>query len=60
MDDLLLMCNNTDLLQELKHVFLDRFAIQDMGEAEFILGIQIEKLETGIWIGQPLYAKGIL
>jgi hypothetical protein len=54
------MCNKAELIKKLKEEFRSRFAIKDLGEAEFILGIQIEKLINGIWIGQKRYAQDIL
>jgi hypothetical protein len=59
-DDLLLMCNSRQMLNELKQIFKERFEIKDMGDAQYILGIQLERFEHGLWMGQPLYAQSIL
>jgi len=59
-NDLLLMCNSSKMMAELKEVFKKRFEIKDLGPAQFILGIQLERFEEAIWLGQPLYAREIL
>ena len=40
-DDVLLAANNTDLLVETKQLLSSHFDMKDLGEASYILGIQI-------------------
>jgi transposase InsO family protein len=42
-DDLLLLCNHLDELNALKQQLSQQFEMKDLGEAHFILGIQIER-----------------
>ena len=59
-DDLMIISNSTAFTEEVKEIFKDRFEMKDLGSAKWILGIQMERTETGIWLGQPKYAKEIL
>ena len=40
-DDILLAANDTDLLVETKQLLFSHFDIKDLGEASYVLGIQI-------------------
>ena len=40
-DDILLVANDTDMLVETKQLFLSHFDMKDLGEAFYVLGIQI-------------------
>ena len=59
-DDLMIISNSTEYTNEVKEIFKDRFEMKDLGTAKWILGIQLERTEKGIWLGQPEYAKDIL
>jgi hypothetical protein len=48
------------VIERLKTEIRDRFKIKDLGEAKWILKIQVERTEDGIWIGQPSYVTQIL
>ena len=59
-DDLLVISNSTEFTTEIKDMFKDRYEMNDLGSAKWVLGIQMEKTDDGVWIGQPLNAKEIL
>ena len=40
-DDILLAANDTDLLIETKQLLFSHFDMKDLGEASYVLGIQI-------------------
>ena len=42
-DDLLIMCNNISKLISLKQQLSSLFDMKDLGEAHYVLGIQIER-----------------
>ena len=40
-DDILLVANDTNLLVEIKQLLFSHFDMKDLGEASYVLGIQI-------------------
>jgi hypothetical protein len=56
-DDVMLISNDKALIETLKTVLKMRFEVKDIGVADWILGLQIERYENGnaIWLGQPRY-----
>ena len=42
-DDILLVANDTGLLDEVKQFFSENFDIKDMGEASYVIGIKIHR-----------------
>ena len=42
-DDLLLACNNSKLLQKEKEALKEQFCMKDLGEARYLLGIKIKR-----------------
>lgn len=59
-DDVLLTSNNLDEIQILKKFLDDQFTIKDLGEAKYILGLEIATSQRGISINQRKYALDIL
>ena len=59
-DDLVILSNAKTLTENVKTLIRTRFPIKDLGEAQWILKIQITKVHNGIWMGQKAYAKQIL
>lgn len=55
-DDLLITCNDNDLMLETKNTLQQAFKIKDMGELKFFLGIVFAKSKQGIFINQRKYA----
>ena len=61
-DDLLIMCNNIDKLIQLKQHLSKLFEMKDLGEAHYVLGIQIERdrKHKVLHISQREYIKNVL
>ena len=61
-DDLLLISNDLNRLQSIKAELSRRFEMKDLGEAQFILGIQIQRdrAHRRISLTQAEYVKTIL
>ena len=61
-DDILLATNDTNLLVETKQLLFSHFDTKDLGEASYILGIQIlHDRPNGIMIlSQQMYIERIL
>ncbi len=62
MDDLLIMCNNISKLTSLKQQLSQLFDMKDLGEAHYVLGIQIERDRKHrlLHISQREYLKNVL
>ena len=58
-DDCIVMSPSMELITELKSRFHQKYSIKDLGDAKWMLKIQIERMrENGIevlWMGQPQY-----
>jgi hypothetical protein len=61
-DDLLLACNDLKALTQLKANLITQFEMEDLGEAVFILGIEIKRNRATrtLSIGQPAYISSLL
>ena len=61
-DDLLLLSNFLDKLNEMKRVLSRRFDMKDLGEVDYILGIQVERNRKArtLTISQREYVKKVL
>ena len=61
-DDLLLVTNDTAELTATKAALSDRFDMKDMGEAHFILGVQIrrDRARRQLYLSQQEYVRTVL
>ncbi|GKV33035.1 hypothetical protein SLEP1_g41587 [Rubroshorea leprosula] len=59
-DDLLLTRNDLKSLEQFKKVMMQEFAITDLGETKYFLGLEVQQLSKGIFICQRKYALDIL
>jgi transposase InsO family protein len=61
-DDLLIVANDTKQLELFKQQLSDRFKMKDLGEAKFILGVEIERDRAArtLTISQRAYVKDVL
>ena len=61
-DELLLVSNDVSQLQSVKTALHSRFEMKDMGEAEFILGVQIRRDRTKrqLYLSQAEYVRTVL
>ena len=61
-DDIILAAGSEQHMREVKQAIADKFAVKDMGELKYFLGVTVDQ-ETNpvaIWIGQPAYTKRVL
>lgn len=61
-DDLLLVTNDVAQLKSVKSALRSRFEMKDMGEAEFILGVQIrrDRAKRQLFLSQAEYVRTVL
>jgi transposase InsO family protein len=61
-DDLLLVTNHMGQLKSIKAALHSRFEMKDMGEAEFILGVQIrrDRAKRQLYLSQAEYVRTVL
>jgi Reverse transcriptase (RNA-dependent DNA polymerase) len=62
--DCIVMSPSMELINELKSKFHNKYSIKDLGEAKWMLKIQIERMRERdlevLWMGQPLYVTKFL
>jgi hypothetical protein len=59
-DDILIIGTNIKLINEVKSFLSKSFDMKDLGEADVILNIELNKNESGITLSQSHYVKKIL
>jgi len=59
-DDILLIFTNLERIKHIKVELSRNFAIKDLVEAKFCLGIEIRKHDKGVTLSQTRYIRGIL
>lgn len=61
-DDILLACNNMGHLMRLKQQLKEQYEMKDVGNADFILGIKIERDRRSrlVYLSQEAYIKEVL
>ncbi|KAL6332574.1 hypothetical protein AAG906_008995 [Vitis piasezkii] len=59
-DDLLVTRSNAELVKQFKAHLMQAFEMTDLGEMTFLLGLEIQQLQQGTFIGQQKYAKEVL
>ena len=61
-DDILLASNDADLLVETKHMLSNHFDMKDLGDASFVLGIQIlrDRTRRVLKLSQRTYIEKVL
>jgi hypothetical protein len=59
-DDLLIFSSNLHVINETKNMLRSHFDMKDLGEANFILGMNITKTCDGIYLDQSHYIEKIL
>lgn len=50
-DDVLLANNDIGLIARNPEIFIKKFEVKDLGDAYFILGIQISKITLEVYLG---------
>ena len=59
-DDLLIMCTDEAILDELMGLIKQSFKTRDMGDVDKIIGMEHVRFENSIYVGQPSYTRKIL
>ncbi|CAJ2629918.1 unnamed protein product [Trifolium pratense] len=59
-DDLIYTGNNSEMFEDFKHSMKKRFAMTDLGQMRYFLGVEVTQDKYGIFINQQKYAKEIL
>jgi hypothetical protein len=61
-DDMLLIGNNTEIIQDVKTQFSSRFDMKDLGASNFILSMEIKRdqKKRKLWLNQRNYVETIL
>ncbi|CAM8908680.1 unnamed protein product [Rhodiola kirilowii] len=59
-DDMLIFGTNIEYINQTKEFLSSKFSMKDMGEAEVILGIRIERVEGDIALTQSHYIEKVL
>ncbi|KAH9689512.1 retrovirus-related pol polyprotein from transposon RE1 [Citrus sinensis] len=59
-DDIVVTGNNTFLIDQLIHQLSIEFALKDLGQLHFFLGLEIRYFSGGIYVSQTKYTKDLL
>lgn len=59
-DDLLITGGNSQLVQQFKQLMMDEFAMVDLWEMSYFLGMEVEQSDDSIFLSQKKYARDIL
>lgn len=59
-DDMLITSNNSVLLETLINRLSIEFRMKDMGDVHYFLGIQVHRVEDGLFLNQSKYAQELL
>ena len=59
-DDILVATKTSKTMDRIKNCLAKKFNMKDLGNLKSFLGVQVQRDSSGIWIGQPGYAKKIL
>jgi hypothetical protein len=59
-DDMMLVSNSRELIQDIKQTLKLEFELKDMGLAQYLFGLKLERTKNGLWLGQPTYTETIL
>jgi hypothetical protein len=58
--DILTLGTDTDIIKEVKSFLLQNFDMKDLGEADVILNIELNKTENGMTLMQSHYVEQVL
>ena len=61
-DDILMVCSHVPILNALKKQLQTRWAMKDLGEVAYYLGLNIlrDRQQKKLWIGMPKYITGLV
>jgi histone deacetylase 1/2 len=59
-DDIIVVSSSAEATTVLLHNLSTHFALKDLGELHFFLGIEVKKCSNGILLTQEKYAKDLL
>ena len=60
MDDILITGNNKSLIQKVISQLHDKFALKELGNLGYLLGIEVTKNKGGMFLCQKKYAQDLL
>ena len=53
-DDIMIASSDSNFIQEIKDLIKQQYSIKDLGQVKWLLKVQIEKFDKGIYMGQPI------
>ena len=61
-DNIMLAAESDKRMSEVKQALAEKFAVKDMGELKYVLGVTVDQLSDpgAIWLGQPGYMQKVL
>ncbi|WVZ95787.1 hypothetical protein U9M48_041510 [Paspalum notatum var. saurae] len=59
-DDLIITGDNTEEIRRIRENLSIRFQMKEFGELKHFLGLEVERMKDGIFLGQQKYAKDLL
>ena len=59
-DDIIVASSSQDATNALLHDLRSKFALKDLGDLHFFLGIEVKKIPDGIVLNQEKYATELL
>ena len=59
-DDLIIASQKLSVIKKTKTLFAQKFAVKDMGQLHYFLGVRVEQTDSTVWLSQEKYCNNIL
>jgi hypothetical protein len=59
-DDLVIMALTRGEVEDIKNTLKEKFSLTELGDVHHLLGLQVERVNGGIYLGQPRYVSQML
>lgn len=59
-DDMLIMACSREAAESMKNMLKSKFSMTDVEDADKVIGVEINRVQGGICLGQPTYSRTIL